>query len=63
MRRGNTGALYVNDYGGGNSEQTITTAQLAVVTDEGTLKETQHLYRVPLQATGDLKYVATFSVL
>jgi len=55
--------VYVNYYGGGDSTQTITTAQVAVVTDEGTLKETQHLYRVPLRATGDLKYVATFSVL
>lgn len=55
--------VYVNYYGGGAGRQAISTAQVAVVTGEGTLAETRRLYRVPLRAAGDLQHVASFSVL
>jgi uncharacterized protein YfaP (DUF2135 family) len=41
----------------------VSTAQVTVITNEGTPNETQRNYRVPLRSTGDLKHVATFSVL
>ena len=41
----------------------IDTVQVAVVTDEGSGAETRRTYRLPLRATGDLKHVASFSVL
>ncbi len=57
--------VYVNYYGGGEGEgkRAVTTAQVAVISEEGTLKETQRVYRVPLRSTGDLQHVASFSVL
>ncbi|MES2943655.1 MAG: DUF2135 domain-containing protein [Pseudomonadota bacterium] len=57
--------VYVNYYGSGEGEgrRAITTAQVAVITEESTLKETQRVFRVPLRSTGDLQHVASFSVL
>jgi uncharacterized protein YfaP (DUF2135 family) len=55
--------IYVNYYGGGGPGQSVSTAQVTVITNEGTPNETQRNYRVPLRSTGDLKHVATFSVL
>ena len=59
--------VYVNYYGGGGGEgsgkRAVTTAQVAMISEEGTLKETQRVYRVPLRSTGDLQHVASFGVL
>ena len=54
--------VYVNYFGGGDGRG-VSTVQVAVVTGEGTPAETLRFYRVPLRATGDLKHVASFSVL
>jgi uncharacterized protein YfaP (DUF2135 family) len=59
--------VYVNYYGAGYGNAgggaKLTTAQVAVVTGEGTPSETQRVYRVPLRAGGELQHVASFSVL
>ena len=57
--------VYVNYYGSGEDKgrKAITTAQVAVISEEGSLKETQRVFRVPLRSTGDLQHVASFSVL
>lgn len=40
----------------------VTTAQIAVVTGEGTLQETQRVFRVPMRRAGELTHVASFAV-
>ncbi|WKB53933.1 YfaP family protein [Eleftheria terrae] len=55
--------VYVNYYGSGGDGRVTSTAQVAVITGEGTPSETQRVYRVPLRGTGDLLHVASFSVL
>lgn len=55
--------VYVNYFGGGAPGQTITTAQVAVVDQEGTPAETRREFRVPLRASGELQHIASFSVL
>jgi uncharacterized protein YfaP (DUF2135 family) len=54
--------VYVNYFGGGESAS-LTTAQVSIVTNEGTLQETQRVQRIPLRATGDLQQVLSFAVL
>jgi uncharacterized protein YfaP (DUF2135 family) len=54
--------VYVNYFGGG-AGQAITTAQVAVVDQEGTPSETRREFRVPLRGSGELQHIASFSVL
>lgn len=53
--------VYVNYFGGEGSKR-LTTAQVSVISGEGTTSETQRTYRVPLRSTGDLHHVASFSI-
>lgn len=53
--------VYVNFYGG--SAGALTTAQVTVITGEGTPAETRRIQRIPMHASGDLQRVASFSVL
>ncbi|NML43227.1 DUF2135 domain-containing protein [Ramlibacter sp. G-1-2-2] len=57
-----TWLVYVNYYGGGG-DHSMSIAQVTVIEGEGTPSETRRVYRVPLRSTGDLEYVASFSVL
>ncbi|WP_437881688.1 YfaP family protein [Pseudomonas sp. LRF_L74] len=62
--------VYVNYYGGGygedeegNSEaaQALTTAQVTILTEEGTPNEKQETFLVPMRAPGELTLVKRFS--
>lgn len=53
--------VYVNFYGG--SGGALTTAQVTVISGEGTPAETRRIHRIPMRASGDLQRVASFSVL
>lgn len=55
--------VYVNFYGGGDRASAVSTVQVAVITAEGKGAETRRTYRLPLRASGELKHVASFSVL
>jgi uncharacterized protein YfaP (DUF2135 family) len=57
-----TWQVYVNFYGGG-AQGDLTTAQLTIITGEGTPAETRRVQRVPMRATGDLQRVMSFAVL
>lgn len=60
-RRG-TWHVYVNYFGSGdNARSTVTSAQIAVVSYEGTAQETQRTFRVPMRKAGELTHVASFS--
>ncbi|WP_345533598.1 YfaP family protein [Viridibacterium curvum] len=53
--------VYVNYYGaGGDRDDELTTAQVAIVTDEGTPREKQQLFRVPLRKPGELTLIRAF---
>ncbi|MNO66079.1 hypothetical protein D3C76_568600 [compost metagenome] len=61
--------VYVNYYGGGysvdegqvNAGKDLTTAQITVVTEEGTSDEKQESFLVPMRAPGELTLVRRFS--
>ncbi len=62
--------VYVNYFGGGyssdeegaeNPAQLLTTAQVTVITQEGTANEKQQSFIVPMRATGELTMVKRFS--
>ncbi|MGR8936019.1 MAG: DUF2135 domain-containing protein [Gammaproteobacteria bacterium] len=53
--------VYVNYYGGYDSEDELTTARIAVVTDEGTPDEKMQTLTVPLRHPGDLMLVHAFT--
>jgi uncharacterized protein YfaP (DUF2135 family) len=53
--------VYVNYFGaGGDRDDELTTAQVAVVTNEGTPREKQQIFRVPLRKPGELTLIRAF---
>ena len=54
--------VYVNYYGAGERRDVITVAQLAVITDEGTPRERQQVFRVPMRKPGELTRVRSFQL-
>lgn len=52
--------VYVNYYGSGEGEESVTTAQVSVITDEGEADEQQQIFRVPLRKAGELTLVNHF---
>lgn len=56
--------VFVNYFGSGadSGRIPVTTAQVAVVTGEGTPQETQRVFRVPMRRAGELTHVASFAV-
>lgn len=53
---------YVNYYGAGEKRDVITVAQLAIITDEGTPREKQQVFRVPMRKPGELTRIRSFVV-
>jgi uncharacterized protein YfaP (DUF2135 family) len=62
--------VYVNYYGGGyrsdedgeeQAQQALTTAQISVITEEGTPSEKMETFVVPMRAAGELMLVKSFS--
>lgn len=62
--------VYVNYYGGGysydeegegNPEQILTTGQITLITEEGTVNEKQESFLVPMRTPGELTLVKSFS--
>jgi uncharacterized protein YfaP (DUF2135 family) len=53
--------VYVNYYGSGGSEQDLSTAQIAIVTQEGTVSEKRQVVQVPMRKAGELTLVKSFS--
>ncbi len=54
--------VYVNYYGAGEQRDVITVAQLAIITDEGTQRERQQVFRVPMRKPGELTRVRSFQM-
>ncbi len=54
--------IYVNYYGAGEQRDVVTTAQVAVIQDEGTPREKQEVFRVPMRKPGELTPVRSFLV-
>lgn len=52
--------IYVNYYGDGNNQKDLTTAQIAIITQEGTLNEKQQIFKVPMRKAGELTHVSSF---
>lgn len=52
--------VYVNYYGSGENEQSVTTALVSIITDEGDADEQQQTVRVPLRRAGELTLVKQF---
>lgn len=53
--------VYVNYYGSGPDQQEITTAQVAIITQEGTLSEKRQIVQVPMRKPGELTLIKSFS--
>jgi uncharacterized protein YfaP (DUF2135 family) len=52
--------VFVNFYGSGAGDQSVTTAQVAIVTKENTLAEKLQLVRVPMRKPGELTLIKSF---
>jgi uncharacterized protein YfaP (DUF2135 family) len=52
--------VYVNYFGAGSGTATLTVAQVAIITNEGTLREKQQVFQVPMRAAGELTLVKSF---
>jgi len=52
--------VYVNYYGAGEGRGDVTTAQVAIVSQEGTLSEKRDVVQVPLRKAGELTLVKSF---
>jgi len=52
--------VYVNYYGAGEQRDVITVAQVALIEHEGTPREKQQTFRVPLRKPGELTLVRSF---
>ncbi|WP_252870873.1 DUF2135 domain-containing protein, partial [Shigella boydii] len=48
------------NYYGGRSETELTTAQLTLITDEGSVNEKQETFIVPMRNAGELTLVKSF---
>ncbi|HEX8956332.1 MAG TPA: DUF2135 domain-containing protein [Burkholderiaceae bacterium] len=53
--------VYVNYYGSGPGREDVTTAQVAIITQEGTLSEKRQTVTVPMRKPGDLTLIKSFS--
>ena len=53
--------VYVNYYGSGSGQEDLTTAQVAIVTQEGTVSEKRQVVQVPLRKPGELTLIKSFS--
>jgi uncharacterized protein YfaP (DUF2135 family) len=53
--------VYVNYYGSGEGRDDVTVAQVAIVTQEGTVSEKREVVRVPMRKAGELTLVKTFA--
>jgi uncharacterized protein YfaP (DUF2135 family) len=54
--------VYVNYYGsGGDRSQELTVAQVAIVTQEGTLSEKRQVVQVPMRRAGELTLIKSFN--
>ncbi len=53
--------VYVNYYGSGAGGKIITTAQVAIVTQEGSISEKRQIFQVPMRKPGELTLVKSFS--
>lgn len=62
--------LYVNYYGGGysrdddgnsNPQQALTTAQVSLISEEGTVNEKQENFLIPMRTPGELTLIKSFS--
>jgi uncharacterized protein YfaP (DUF2135 family) len=54
--------VFVNYFGAGEQRDVLITAQVAIVQDEGTPREKQQVFRVPLRKPGELTLVRSFLV-
>lgn len=52
--------VYVNYYGSGSGKEVITTAQVAIITNENTPNEKQQMVQVPMRSAGELTLVKSF---
>jgi uncharacterized protein YfaP (DUF2135 family) len=52
--------VFVNYYGSGQGDQTVTTAQVTIVTQESTLGEKRETVTVPMRRAGELTLVKSF---
>ncbi len=52
--------VFVNYYGAGERRDVITVAQVAIIQDEGTPREKQQVFRVPMRKPGELTLVHSF---
>ncbi len=53
--------VFVNYYGSGEGRQDVTTAQVAIVTQEGTISEKRQIVQVPMRKAGELTLIKSFS--
>jgi uncharacterized protein YfaP (DUF2135 family) len=53
--------VFVNYYGNGGDQQELTTAQVAIITQEGTISEKRQVVQVPMRNAGELTLVKSFS--
>jgi uncharacterized protein YfaP (DUF2135 family) len=53
--------VFVNYYGSGPDERKVTTAQIAIITQEGTPSEKRQTFQVPMRKAGELTLVKSFS--
>lgn len=54
--------VWVQYYGSGDRPDIITVAQVAIVQDEGTPREKQEVFRIPMRKPGELTLVRSFMV-
>lgn len=54
--------VYVNYFGAGERDDAITVAQVSLIENEGTPREKQQVFRVPLRKPGELTLVRSFVV-
>jgi uncharacterized protein YfaP (DUF2135 family) len=53
--------VFVNYYGSGPDQQQVSTAQVAIVTQEGTISEKREIVQVPMRKPGELTLIKSFS--
>ncbi len=53
--------IFVNYYGSGGDRHEVTVAQVAIVTQEGTVSETRQIVQVPMRKPGELTLIKSFS--
>ncbi len=52
--------VYVNYYGSGSNSKVLTTAQVAIISNENTPAEKQQVFMVPMRSSGELTLVKSF---